>query len=191
MSRMSERVRKIFAVLLLMLLLGNIYLLIIYPLQNYYNKRSDHITSLSNDYTEYYQISLAREALETEAKRISELRETQGYFLESDNRSLAAAEMQAHAKKIIENSGGRLLSTQPISSSDSDTLQTVHVRVRMQGDMTSLHKILHGLEAGKPTVILDNVVLSHVNISKRYTKRVTPAAISMSFDIIGFIQASS
>jgi len=83
-----------------------------------------------------------------------------------------------------------LLSTQPISTSDSDTLQTVYVRVRMQGDMPALHKMLHGLEAGKPTVILDNVVLSHVNISKQYTKKATPAAISVSFDIIGFIQAS-
>lgn len=190
MSRMSERVRKVFAVLLLLLLLGNIYLLVIFPLQNYYNKHSDQITSLRNDYKEYYQISLSREELETEAKRISDMRESQGYFLKSDSSSLAAAELQAHVKKIIENSGGRLLSTQPIPTADSNKLQTVHVRVRMQGDMTVLHKMLHGLEAGKPTVILDNVVLSHVNISKRYTKKMTQAAISVNFDIIGFIQAS-
>lgn len=139
MSRVSKRVRKVFSVLLLLLLLVNFYLLVIFPLHNYYNKRSDKITSLRNDYQEYYQISLAREQLEKEAKHISAMRESQGYFLKSDNNSLAAAELQAHVKKIIESSGGRLLSTQPIPTADSDKLQTVQVRVRMQGDMTVLY----------------------------------------------------
>ena len=190
MNQVSERLRKGISVLVLLLLIAGIYFLLILPLQSVYENRSGRITALQNEYRDYYSISLAREELEKEAKRINGLREAQGYFLASDNNALAAAELQAYDKKTIENSGGRLLSTQPIPTANPDLLQAVHVRVRMQGDMGVLQKTLYDLEAGKPTVTVDNVILSHVNIGKQYTKKITKTSISISFDIIGFIRAS-
>lgn len=189
-SQMNVRFRKGASVLVLLLLVVNIYLLLIMPLQGFYNRRADKIAALQDEYQDYYSISLAREELEKQAKRINSLREGQGYFLQSDNNALAAAELQTYIKKIIEKTGGRLLSTQPITAADSDTLHTVHVRVRMQGKVSVLLETLYALEAGKPTVVLENVLLSHVNVGKQYTKKMTENAISISFDIVGFMRVS-
>lgn len=190
MTVSETKIRQLFSLILLLIVIGAIYGLLVLPLQKYYENRQVTIASLQKEYRDYYSISLAREELEKEAKNISGLRNQQGYFLKSENNALAAAELQTYVKKAIENAGGRLLSTQPIPITRPEILHPVQVRVRMQGSMDVLQQTLYSLETGKPTVILDNVELSHVNVSKQYGRKMTNTAISISFDIIGFIRNS-
>lgn len=191
MSRMKNLVLSRFvALILLIILLLSLYLLLINPLFASYRDNQEKINVLQHELNNYQLVSSYKSDLEEQEQRLSGLQATQGYYLRNNTQALAAAELQAYVKKVIEDAGGRLLSTQPISNAASGSFHRIQVRVRMQGDIETLQQSFHALESGVPILILDDVILTQAKTGQRRSAAKLTDTLSVNFDLMGFMRVA-
>ena len=117
----------------------------------------------------------------------------QQYLLTGGTTGLASAGLQKLVKDIIQQAGGQLLSTSTISYQSKDYLQAVGVRVKLQGDVRAMQRILHELESHVPLLRIDALSINHMNPRRSRVRRIrtaqTDGTVEMRFTISGYMQA--
>ena len=95
-------------------------------------------------------------------------------------------------KRIVEQSGGSLTSTQVLPSTDEEAFQRVSVNARMSVSIEAFQKVLHELESGLPALVVDNVVvLARGARSRRRTRRNRPLGLDVRFRLSGYLAATN
>ena len=129
---------------------------------------------------------LAQLAAIREQLRLSE------YYIDAATPALAAAELQKKAKQVVEQAGGKLVSTQNIAGSIQENPGRIAVRVRMTGGVEIVAEVLHALEGGRPLLFVEELTIrSNKRVRGRRGNRTTEFVLDSTFDLVGFLRGDA
>lgn len=160
--RLTPTHQRIAAVGLLVVLLGLFYLVLVSPVVALYREYREDIAAEEERVVRYERVAEKAEQIKRQLAQID--RQISGQergYLKGKTRSLAAAEMQEHVKRVVESNGGRLNSIQilPGKQDQEDQSAPVSLKVQMTGSTETVQKVFYHLESGLPRLFLDQVYL--------------------------------
>ncbi len=179
------------AVGLLLGLIAAIYLMLVVPLQTYYADSRHDLEQLNRQLSAYQRIASSRNTIEKAFTSIRPEDEQSGYYLKGATKALAAAELQAYARSIIESSKGELVSTQPIGKHERLPDRMVKVSVRMSGNIDSLMQVLYRFSSGVPVLLTDEVLIRRDKSTLTRSDDIQfDDSLDVQFVLTGFVKES-
>jgi general secretion pathway protein M len=70
-------------------------------------------------------------------------------------------------KNVVDQSGGKLISTQSLPFSTKDEVTEVKVRVRVSGESDAIAKLMHALESEKPFLLIEKFTARSRPVTQR------------------------
>jgi flavoprotein len=114
---------------------------------------------------------------------------------------LGAANIQKRVKNVVDDSGGKLISTQSLPFATKDEVTEVKVRVRVSGDTDAVVKMMHALEADKPYLLIEKFTARSRPVTQRQNprnRRKTPAPpprttyeLNVNFDVVAYLRTEA
>lgn len=190
MIRLSPPVSRIAAVGLLLLALACLYALIVRPLWQAWAGQAEAIAEQQQLLDRYRRFAAARADLGDRLERLRNDRSAQEGYLEGENETLVAAQLQNRIRSVVQESGAKLSSTQVLQGVDEQGFRRIGVRVSMTCAVADLQKIFHALEAGRPYLFLDNIDISGEQARRRAGEAPVREELNVSFDVFGFIRTA-
>ncbi len=179
------------ALILLLALVVSVYLLLMVPVQRYYEVNQRQLEQLSAQLDGYQRIANSRDQIEKLFKTIRPEESAQGYYLKGATQALASAELQAYVRTVIEASEGSLISTQPVVNGERDPERMVRVSVRMRGNIDTLSHVLFRIATGVPVLLTDEVLIRPDKSSlSRVDEVQTDDTLDVQFTLTGFVRES-
>ena len=160
--------------------------LLLEPVWLRHTEKKEEITVLSNRLSNFQSLANQRKALETSYQAMLSESNENGYLLQSSTRGLAIADLQSNIRKIIDQHGGKLVSTQVIKSRDDNDL-TLKIRVKSQGDIETVKQVLEGIEASSMILLMDNVTILRNKRTSRVRKLSGSLPLQLNFDLTAFV----
>lgn len=193
-ERLSVTQRRAIAVGLLGLVLSVLYWVVAAPVLDRYRESGVALADLRKRLTGFQRVAAGREALKRQFDGVKGRVATQqrGY-LKGKTRSLAAAEMQEHVKRMVESNGGRLNSIQIVQSArgkEQDPREPVTIKVQMTGSTTTAQKVFHALEAGQPRLFVGQVYLRGRTAYQVRPGQPQNDELDVRFSLMGYIAAA-
>jgi general secretion pathway protein M len=182
---------RVLAIGLLVVALALCYLVLVHPIVAAYRETARTIAELEANLVRYQQIGRQLSLHEADLARFQRAQPSGGYFLRSGTDALAAAELQDRVKRLVDSSGGELVSTRDLPVSQHGRFSSVGIQVQMSGSVGTVLLVLYALESGRPLVIVDNVNLRAIAESRFRRTEPEVNRLSASFDVSGFIQAEA
>jgi general secretion pathway protein M len=182
---LSELQNRVLAVFILVILVLGLCFVFITPLYLVHRHYDDPIEQLSELKQRYDRLILAEEDIE---KHLSGMRGglTNQFYLQSNVPALAAAEIQALAKKTIESNGGKLATMSIVPFNDEEGYREVAVSVQFASNIRSLRQILYVLESGKPFLFVDNATFRSITKIPYIAAPGVEPQVAVQLDLIGY-----
>ena len=189
MTAVSPRVSRLLAIALLILLLGVLWGAIARPLIGRLSASADAVLDAEAQLARFSRIAAATGPLRNRLDKIRAGQPGARGTLAAATPPLAAAELQAKAKRLVEAYGATLKSTQVLPAREEGAFRRVAVRIDMESDLEALQKIVHALETASPYLFVSNV-----EIRARPILAAMPAArrgpdLTVAFDLYGYMRA--
>ncbi len=175
---------------LLALVLAAIYGLLLGPLIGRHETYQVTIHDLEERLARYRSVEADRRAVQARFDALRRRRRGVEVYLKAATLTLAGAELQERTKRVVESSGGTLVSTQTLPERTEGGLVQVSIKVRMNGDVGSLQKVFYELESGQPVLFLDNVFIRS-RMVRRGRGISTASELDINFDIVGYMPAGT
>ena len=187
--------RRVAAVAATVLLAVLVYLALIRPVVETYRHYDERIAELTDRLQRYQRAARDRD---TSARLLEQRKRSdpaKRLYLGGQNASLAASELQGVIKRVVEESKGELLSMQVIGAPKAERASEVTVKVRIKGDIQTLQKCVHALEAGRPVLLLSKLSVDAIPATSRATVAGKPdlmrsegVDLSISLDVTGYLR---
>jgi general secretion pathway protein M len=116
-----------------------------------------------------------------------------GGYLKGSSDALAAAELQDHARAVIEGAGGSLRSTQilPAGAVDSKVpVRRATLRIQFGIDIKGLQKVLYQLETGQPYLFIDQLTVRQQRVRRRSKELDQEPVLDVSFEVFGYVRGA-
>jgi hypothetical protein len=190
MTGLRERLRPWLALGLLLLMTAAVAVITVVPLWQA-NARLDAAIAAAEQ-----RLAVQRRVAATGAglePRLAQLR--QGYasdasYLRSTSRTLAAAELQAIAKRVILSQRGEVLSTEITGARDDSPAEQVQLVVTMRATLEQTVAILHRFETGQPLLFIDDLRM-RTQVVRRLNPNAQPKAppqLDVQFELSGYLR---
>ncbi len=151
--------RRTAAVGLLLLTAAFVYFGLASPYLDAYRGYRDQNATLTERLQRLKAIAATRGDVMQRTRQLRASRELKQGFLNSKTPTLASAELQQYATRVINQSGGQLLSTQVVPPSDDGGLVAATVKIGMRGDSNTVQKLFYALERGTPVVVVNDLAV--------------------------------
>ena len=175
----SARRRALALALLLVLVVGLLALPLV-PLWSAHRHYDETAAALSDRLARLRTRVGTRDALESQYAERSQGYGADASFLASETDAVANAEIQAIVKRLVEQNGGNILTTQVLPSRQEEGFTRVGVRVRLRLRLESLLLVLHALETGTPFLFLESVAIGG---QPPALQRLQPGSTDLSVDL--------
>lgn len=174
------------ALLVLAAALG--YLMVVAPVIALYRHYDERIADLTHRLGQYRALADTRTVNQRALDQLKRHDLAKRYYLAERKPALASAELQGIVKRAVERAKGELLSTQAAIGSPGDRPAAVTVKVRLRGSIEALQQLLYALEASRPMLVLDNVVIEPAPVRRTPGSEAEAAAqeLAISFDVTGY-----
>ncbi|MES9846074.1 MAG: type II secretion system protein GspM [Candidatus Sedimenticola sp. PURPLELP] len=190
MSRLSQPVSRLLAVLLLLVLITVVVMLVVLPVWSMNQQYTDELSAIKNRIEISERTVAIGDSLNKRLKRFSRWESGNIHYLASRSEALATAELQRMAKAVIVKKGGEVLSSQILPAREEGGFNRVAIRISMKGSLETLSSVFYDLEAGKTYLLLDNVRINarpeasrrRVTVGKTTIKR----ALDIKFELSGY-----
>lgn len=190
MIQLSPPMSRIVAVGLLCLAAALVYAIVLRPLVDLYAGQQQAIAEQKQVLDRFQRYAAARADLTEQLQALRSDRSAQEGYLQGDNETLVAAELQNRIRSIVQATGAKLSSTQVLQGTDEASFRRIGVRVTMTCNVIDLQKIFHQLEGGRPYLFLDNVDVSGEQARRRSGEGGGREDLNVSFDVYGFMRAA-
>lgn len=178
--------------LLLLLAGGALYLLVDRVLITRYRYYQDALEQQQGRLQQLERMAASREPIQQLLTSIQQDRAVIAQYLPQSAPALAAADLQQRVKAVVEAAGGTLQSTQALPPAEEGNTVKVTVSAAMNGDVDSLRKILHDLEAQTPLLFVDNLQVSaresRPRLSSGRVASYTRVQLSVQFEVSGYLR---
>lgn len=155
----SPGFRRILAVALLILLILVIWRMGIQPVWQAWQQDRETVADYRDAIARFKGLAAAGTRYEA---ALSQLRQQAGFtdaLIRSPSATLAAADLQQRVKRLVEQSGGSLVSAQPSEAEPAGPFIRIGLGVRMIVSVEALQKVLHALETRTPVVVIDEMLV--------------------------------
>jgi len=184
-SRCGNCVAALVLLLILLLATGGGLL---FPWWNKMREYDDKTREFTATLERYQQVNARKEGLEAELQAARQRLSRSSYYLDATTPALAAAELQKQVKQVIEAQGAKLVSTQNLDSVAVETPARIVIRVRMNGEVEALSKVLHELEGGRPLLFVENMTVRSLRqVRGRGRERTAAFTLDINFDLVGYL----
>lgn len=86
-------------------------------------------------------------------------KDSRKFFLRSGGAALAVAEAQEIIRGIVESSGGRLITMQPLPAKEEGRYRQVSAQVQLAANIFTLRRILHSVETNAPFLFIESLMV--------------------------------
>ena len=189
-GRLKERVA---AIALLLLVVGLVAVLLVRPIWSRYASNRDLIADLEQRVARFESIATRQAALEQQLASVRQSINLEELTLQADSATLAAADLQERVKAAVQAAGGSLTSTQILEPEKVATFDRVSVNVRMTGTTPTVQKSLYALEAARPILMIEDLLVVTRRTTVRLGNRRTPEQqdwLDVRFKVSGFYQSA-
>ena len=181
--------KRLAALVFLVVLVSAVALTVIYPLATSYAANRATLADMQFQLERYEQLAAGHSAVEARLKQLQHRDVTKVLYLTGDTPELASAAMQQYLKKIVNTGAGLVISTQVMPKQAGEVPIRAGLKVHMKANIDSLLQIFYRLEAGRPMLFLDNVMISAPPVNRSGTSnRPGAGLLDVRFDLFGFIK---
>lgn len=159
MQTLSKQQQRWLALGLLACLIISLSALILVPWYNSLSAINEEVDEQVFRNKRYQRVIASREEVLVEIDKGRKEINALGYFTVQSSPSLAAAELQKRIKRMVQNAGGEISSTQVLPNRDQDGLVRITVKVKITGDMEMLRNLLFEIEIAKPLMVIKNLTV--------------------------------
>lgn len=192
MSALHPLLRRALALTLLLASVALLWLVVLQPLWRQYVAYGESIEHSRDLLARYVGIAEGEPRLAELLAQLKAQRQATSGALHGESVELAGAEMQEQVKRIVEDGGGQLNSSQMLTVENSDRLQKLGLRVVMSGDIAAVQRALYALEASDPYFFVDrlNIQASRVGtrLSRGARSRRLNYDLQVSFDVFSYLK---
>lgn len=186
-SRLSPPQSRLLAIALLLLCTGVVVQLVAWPAWRMYRDDRQAVEQQRDQIERFKRIAKRAPEIKQRLQELEERRKRDQYVLTEGSTILAAAALQERVKAIVEQSGGRLTSTQVPPAVAEGAYNKVTVKVRMSVTTPALQSILYELESGVPYLVVDNVAVLSRRARRRKQTQPQPQTLDVRFDLSGYM----
>lgn len=193
MLRRGSLLSRLLAVGLLAGVLLAGYGLVLAPVIAAYQEVSRQIEESQLLLQRYRSLASQRPELSARLADLEQQAPKVGGYLKGPSDALAAAELQDHARAVIEGAGGSLRSTQilPVSAADSNVpMRRATLRIQLGIDITGLQKVLYQLETGQPYLFVDELTVRQQRMRRRSKEPEQEPVLDVSFEVFGYVRGA-
>lgn len=190
MIQLSPPMSRIVAIGLLCLVGAILYSVLVRPLVALYASQQQTMAEQRQLLDRYERYAAARADLAEQLEALRSDRSAQEGYLEGENETLVAAQLQNRIRSVVQSTGAKLSSTQVLQGTEESGFRRIGVRVTMACNVADLQKIFHQLEGGRPYLFLDNLDVSGEQARRRSGEVGVREDLNVSFDAYGFMRAS-
>jgi general secretion pathway protein M len=191
MASLSPRSRRAVAVGLLALVLLALYAFAIDPAVSSYVDSRRAAAQLGDELARLQSVGRAVPDLQKQLDRLHRLGATAAGYLDGQSETLIAAALQERLKTAVAETGGRLNSTQVLTSGGTDRTRRVAVRGQMQMSLAALQRVLYALEAGSPYLFIDNLDVRPMIGPRGPQSADSDALLDVHFDVYGYMRSGA
>ena len=151
------------------------------------------LDDLQFQYSKFNTIVRQRDTIMADLARLRQEQSSATGFLDEKPEALAAADLQNLIKNLVESHGANLISTQVVQHESSGTFPDVRISIHMRAGIETLREIIHALESGQATLLIDNLYLQKRNTRvARRAAQVMPGGqmeelIEARFEVTGYV----
>lgn len=156
---MARIYRRALALSLLLAACALFVELLVAPVWRAYQDNRETLAELRDHLVRYRAMAATRDDAEGLLVRLAEQQEHEALTLNAPNVSQASAALQESVKTLINESGGKLMSTRMLPAKDEGAAYRVAAQVRLQADSESLGPALYALESHFPYLFLDGLTV--------------------------------
>ncbi len=157
---------------------------------------SEQMQDLREQQKRYREIVAQRAQID---KRLTEARQfeqnNQAFLAQTDASAASADLIQRLKQAVTEHSPDpnrcQIVTNQPMNAGKPELYQRVTVQVNMRCDMEPLKDILYELEAGKPYLFVDQLMIykqAYGFVPPGQKKQAQPSALSVRFNLSGYMR---
>ena len=179
---------KAAALAILLVVLGLAKSLAVDPLIDAFVTNGEQVRKLTALSARYRALIDHLPALRAERDGLSRQVTADSGFLRNANETLAAAELQARLKGLVDQVHGELKSTQILPMQQIGGIRRVGVRGEMAMTLPAIQKVLYETEAGSPTLVLDGLSIRSKAADRQEERNPDVVLLEMSVDIYGFLR---
>jgi general secretion pathway protein M len=194
MLRQGSLLSRVLAASLLGAALVAGYALIVAPVLSAYRDVSQEIEERQLLLARYRGLAGQRPELSARLADLEQQEAKLGGYLKGSSDALAAAELQDHARGVIEGAGGSLRSTQilPVAPVDSKVpVRKAALRIQFGIDIEGLQKVLYQLETRQPYLFVDQLTVRQQRM-RRSSKEAEPEPLlDVSFEVFGYVRGAA
>lgn len=187
MVRLPLAQRRLLALGVLALVLALSGVLLVGPVVARHLYLDGKIAELRDQLERYKAVAHTRTSTEQALAYMKRQGLAQRYYLQSPSEALASAELQQHAKRVIERNSGQVVSTQVLAGRRVGTGIVATLRVSMRGEIKTLQRVLYELETGRPLLFLDQVSITGYGANVVQTQVRREPELTIRFDMSGYI----
>ena len=174
------------------LLLGLLALLVLYgvlPIRERYVNARESDAHNREVISRLAGAPMRMELLRKRSEVVAGQLEASGLLLAGNNDALASAELREHLKRVIEDKGGQLQSSQSLPPKEEGGFQRVTLRVTMTASIWELLQVLHALEGQQPYLFVDTLDIKSSARRRRRSRdpEVESPTLTTRFDLVGYI----
>jgi general secretion pathway protein M len=189
MARLAALRGRIMALALLAILLAMVQLIVVQPVVTAYREADAEIERSQELLAGFRRLGAGRIQLQKHVEDLRERTVGQTAYLDAASEALAAADLQKLVTKLVESSGGRLLSTVTLPAREAAPFRQIAIQVRMDVDIAQAQKIFHGLDSADLLVFIENLHMRGAPVRNMRQDEEAAIKLDVRFDLYGYMRA--
>ncbi len=193
LDQLNKQQKRWVALGLLGVLILFVILIVIAPLINAGLDYNETKQDLAFRLKRYKEVIASKDKVQANAENVKKQYVEQEYFNTRETEALASADLQKFIKTAISTAGGQLTSTQVLPSKTEEDITRITVKVRMNGTIEHLRRVLYDIEMSKPLMLVEEMDIRPVRGRRnRKTRKIEPSnKMNVNFQVVSFMRIKS
>jgi general secretion pathway protein M len=193
LDQLNKQQKRWVALGLLGIIILFVVLIVIVPLINAGLDYNETKQDLAFRLKRYKEVIASKDKVMANAENVKKQYAEQEYFNTRETEALASAALQKFIKTAISAAGGQLTSTQVLPSKTEEDITRITVKVRMNGTIEHLRRVLYDIEMSKPLMLVEEMDIRPVRGRRnRKTRKIEPSnKMNVNFQVVSFMRIKS
>lgn len=188
-------ISRTLAIAILVLVVLSVHSLVIMPLLDRYRTNEQRIAQMTNLLQRYRDLDATRPALEDRLAELQGLDDAARGYWEGESDVLTATELQDRASQAVFDSGGNVISMQPldpVAAEDGLPIHRTSLRMRLATSIDGLATTVHDIETAVPYMFIDRLIITPARSRQSFRNDDEPSdeqeKLDVRLDVFGYVR---